>query len=235
MEYFASLGLSIAALAVSAFLAFRHNRLAEGGNHLPLILGDFKTSRSPEWLPAQEYILGELAGEHPVGRGWRDLPPDARAHVDTVGIFYDDLGKQVAHGWIDQDVVIGSYGMPIVYLWDALAPYVYEERRAHMPNFWVYFEDLAVRTAERPPDMVYRKLGLRSRPPGHGAGTASSAEQLAETPRQDPLIKRAGEITPFAPAHDSQIPATPSGGRGGRHDMAPVRRWGARPLFKRQG
>ncbi|MBO0805035.1 MAG: hypothetical protein J2P25_18415 [Nocardiopsaceae bacterium] len=193
MEYLASLVLSIAALAVSAFLAYKHNRLTESGNHLPLVLSDFKTSRRPEWLPAQEYILGKLASEHPVGRSWRDLPPDARAHVDTVGIFYDDLGKQVAHGWIDQDVVIGSYGMPIVYLWDTLAPYVYEERRAHMPNFWVYFEDLAVRAAERPPDMVYRKLGLRSRPPRHGAVAPGSAEQLTGTSRHSGNTQRSGQ------------------------------------------
>jgi hypothetical protein len=59
----------------------------------------------------------------------------------------------------------GIRGLPIVRLWDALAPYVYEERRAHKLHFWVYFEDLAVRTAEITPEVVYAEIGLRRRPP----------------------------------------------------------------------
>jgi hypothetical protein len=169
------------ALVVSVVLTVRQIRLARGGNHLPVIMGEFKASRGEKWLPAYEYVMTELAAAHSPECGWRGLPPAARAHVDTVGIFFDDLGKQVAHGMIDQDVVIGSYGMPVVYLWDVLAPYVYEERRARFPNFWSYFEDLAARTAERPPEIVYRKLGLRRRGPGAGP---------AQVPAEDPGSRR---------------------------------------------
>jgi hypothetical protein len=66
---------------------------------------------------------------------------------------------------IDQSLVIGAYGTNIVRLWDALAPHVYTERREHGLHFWIYFEDLAARTAATNPDIVYADLRLRSRPP----------------------------------------------------------------------
>lgn len=164
MENFA---FALAALFISVIalvLTVWQIRVARGANHLPVVLDAFKASRSPEWFEAQEYILNKLPGEHAAGCAWRDLPQQARDQVNTIGLFYDDIGKLVAHHVIRQDLVIGSYGDPIVYLWDALAPYVYAER-AYIPGFWVYFEDLAARTASRPPRAVYAKLRLRPRPP----------------------------------------------------------------------
>jgi hypothetical protein len=157
--------VSVAALVVSSLIAARQVRLAAGGNHLPVVLEAFQQTRSPAWLEAQEYVLNDLAA-HPADHGHRGLPEHVRRHTTTIGLFYDDLGKTVAHGMIDQRLVIGGYGTTIVRLWDALAPYVYAERRLHGLHFWVYFEDLAVRTAATTPEAVYRALGLRSRPPG---------------------------------------------------------------------
>ncbi|RBQ15584.1 hypothetical protein DP939_35005 [Spongiactinospora rosea] len=163
----ATLAVSLTALAISVFLTLRQIRLASGGLHLPVVLETFLHSRNPAWFKAQEYVLTMLAHEYQAERGWRGLPEQARAQVNTIGLFYDDLGKLVAHGMIDQRLVIGSYGTNIVRLWDALAPYVYTERHNHAPlHFWIYFEDLAARTAATPPETVYAGLGLRSRPPG---------------------------------------------------------------------
>jgi hypothetical protein len=158
--------VSLAALG----LAVRQNRLAGGANHLPVVLEAFQHSRGSAWLEAQEYVLTRLADECPIESGYSQLPPSARSHVNTIGLFYDDLGKLVAHGMIGEDLVIGSYGMPIVWLWDALAPYAYAERRLHGLDFWVYFEDLAERTASTTPAAVYARLALRSRPPRAQAG-----------------------------------------------------------------
>jgi hypothetical protein len=159
---------SIVALLISVValvLTLLQIRVARGGNHLPVVLEAFKESRTPEWFRAQEYILGELARDYDVDCGWRGLPEPARAHVNTIGLFYDDLGKLAAHDLIDEDLIIGSYGETITRLWDALAPYIYEERRAYMPHHWTYFEDLAARAARRGPEVVYAELGLRRRPP----------------------------------------------------------------------
>jgi hypothetical protein len=162
---FAALAISLVALVVSILLTVRQIRLASGGNHLPVVLDAFRHTRSAAWLDAENYVLTELTDEHAAGCGYRDLPAPARTHAGTIGLFYDDLGKLVAHGMIHQSLVIGSYGTNIVRLWDALAPYVYAERRARGLHFWIYFEDLAARTAATPPDRVYADLHLRSRSP----------------------------------------------------------------------
>ena len=172
MDVTTAVALVLQAVSLAALgLAVRQNTLAGGANHLPVVLEAFQHSRSTAWLEAQEYVLTRLADECPIEGGYSQMTPSARAHVNTIGLFYDDLGKLIAHGMIRQDLVIGSYGTPIVWLWDALAPYVYAERRLRGFAFWVYFEDLAERTAATTPDSVYVKLGLRSRPPRAQAGS----------------------------------------------------------------
>ncbi|WP_433075006.1 DUF4760 domain-containing protein [Dactylosporangium sp. CA-052675] len=161
----ATLAISLTALVISMLLTLRQLRVASGGNHLPVVLNAFRETRDAAWFEAEEYVLTDLAGEHAYRGGLRGLPEPARTHANTIGLFYDDLGKLVAHGMIEQSLVIGAYGTNIVRLWDALAPYVYAERRNHGLHFWIYFEDLAARTAARHPETVYAALGLRSRPP----------------------------------------------------------------------
>lgn len=158
-----TLVVSLAALVVSAIVGVRQIRLSDGGNQLPVVLDAFRESRGPGWLPAHEYVLNTLPVQHSPEHGYRGLPDDARAHADTVGLFYDDLGKLIAHGVIDKNLVIGAYGPTIVRLWDALAPVVYAERRLYGLHFWIYFEHLAVLTAQADMNRVYRKL--RARPP----------------------------------------------------------------------
>lgn len=155
-------------------LTSRQLRLASGGNHLPVVLEAFKETRNPQWFSAQEYVLTELAKQHDPDCGHRGLPENALIHANTIGLFYDDLGKLVAHGVIDQSLVIGSYGTNIVRLWDALAPYVYTERRKYGLHSWIYFEDLAARTAATHPEVVYASLRLRSRPPQSEAPGAAT-------------------------------------------------------------
>jgi hypothetical protein len=161
----ATMAISLSALVISILLNLRQLRLASGGNHLPVVIDAFKETRSAAWFEAQEYVLTELAKEHGTDFGHRGLPEQARAHANTIGLFYDDLGKLVAYDMIDERLVIGSYGTNIVRLWDALAPYVYTERHKHGLHFWIFFEDLAARTAATHPEVVYADLRMRSRPP----------------------------------------------------------------------
>ena len=176
MDATTAVTVALQAISLTAVgLTLRQVRLARHANHLPVVLEAFQHTRSAAWLDAQEYILTKLAEEHAADGGYRGLPLAARTHANTIGLFYDDLGKLVAHGMVDQTLVIGAYGTPIVLLWDALAPYVYAERQAHRMSFWVYFEDLAARTAETPPTQVYAKLGLRQRPPRLGSDAAEGA------------------------------------------------------------
>lgn len=165
LQNFITLAISVVALTTTMFLTLRQIRLATFANHLPVVLEAFKETRGEAWLDAEDYVLNRLASEHPADGGWHNLPEPARSHVTKIALFYDDLGKVVAHGVINQSLVIGSYGTNIVLLWDALAPYVYSDRHAHGTHSWVYFEDLAVRTASTHPQEVYRSLGLKYRRP----------------------------------------------------------------------
>lgn len=180
----AAMMISLVALVVSVLLTLRQIRLSNGGNHLPVILEAFKLAHDPDstYLHAEKYLLNDLAREHSPDRGITELPATARSYALTIGMFFDDLGKVVAHGIVHQDIVVGSFGSGIIRMWDALAPYVYRQRLTHANNFWIYFEDLAVRASARPSADVYVALGLRRRPPrqepgasGQRPGTAPSA------------------------------------------------------------
>ncbi|MGP4050013.1 DUF4760 domain-containing protein [Streptomyces sp. 2A115] len=78
---------------------------------------------------------------------------------DVSVVFYDDVGKLVAFGVVDERLVIGSHGLNIVSMWDALAPYIYRERVLSTPAM-LYFEDLAARAKTRPMATVHAQLGL---------------------------------------------------------------------------
>jgi hypothetical protein len=154
-------------ISLGAFLlSLRQFRVSSLSRPMPVVLNAFRESRDPEWFAAQEYVLTRLAVEFPEPVDVRGLPPRARAQVSAVGQFYDDLGKLVAHRMISQDLVIGAYGGAVTPLWDAVAPYVTGERTRYGLDYWVYFEDLAVRAEARPPRVVYARLRLRKRGPG---------------------------------------------------------------------
>lgn len=174
----AAVAISVAALMMSVLLTRRQIRVATGANHVPVVVTAFQQTRSTAWFEAQEYILHSLAKEHAPDRGHRGLPLPARAHANVIGLFYDDLGKLVAHGVVDEKLIIGAYGTTIVRLWDVLAPYVYAERQAHGLYFWIYFEDLAARTADMSPSVLY--ASMRRRPPGDlSRGTSAPCHDVA--------------------------------------------------------
>ncbi|MER6471540.1 DUF4760 domain-containing protein [Streptomyces collinus] len=166
----ASLVIALTALGVSVFLARQQIRLATGGNHLPVVLNSFKETRSQEFFEAHEFVLSVLPVEHQAELGYRQLPEPAKTHVRTVGLFYDDLGKLVAHDVISERLVIGSYGTAITRAWEALGPYVYRERERNRSNFWVYLEDLAARIDALPSRVVHAELGLKKLPPVNPPG-----------------------------------------------------------------
>jgi len=155
---------------VALLLTLRQIRLSNGGNHLPVILEAFKVAHAPDspCLGAEKYLLNDLARQYPDDCSVTELSGPAYSHALFIGMFFDDLGKAVAHGMIHEDVVLGSFGPGVVPIWDALAPYVYRQREVSSSNFWIYFEDLAARATTRPSSDIYKALGLRSRQPRRG-------------------------------------------------------------------
>ncbi|WP_131803738.1 hypothetical protein [Pseudofrankia sp. BMG5.36] len=159
---FAAVVISLAALLASVLTARQQSRFSHGANIIPIIVEAFRETRQPEFTEARLYIYGRLSLEHDPASGILALPPDIVQYIQLVGIFYDDLGKLVAHKIIDGDLVIGSYGTGVTQTWAVLKPYIENERVRCRTNTFVYFEDLAIRISEREPADVYKRLGMRS-------------------------------------------------------------------------
>lgn len=153
--------ISATSLAVSGVLAVRQNRTASAGYSLPVVLEIFDQFRSEEFFEARQYVFHDLNKDFERPMAYTDLPPDVRTKVRIVGGRYDDLGKLVAHGVVGEELIIGSSGTAIRRVWEAVAPFVYEERRKTGALTWAYLEDLAERALRNPPQAIYTKLGLR--------------------------------------------------------------------------
>ncbi|MFF3246516.1 hypothetical protein ACFYWY_22930 [Streptomyces sp. NPDC002870] len=157
--------VSVLALVISAMLARRQLLSSRNANVLAMILEGFKDTRGDDYLQAVEYVLYRLATEHQPPVPYMDLPQGPKKYVQRVGLFYNHLGKLVAHGIVDESLIIGSYGRSLLRAWTVLAPYVYLEREARRRHVMPYFEDLAWRVSVKPPEDVYRELGLHVLPP----------------------------------------------------------------------
>lgn len=159
-----ALALSAVALVTSVVTARRQLLLAHNSNVLPVIIEMFKDTRQAEFQKAIEYVGNRLAAEHGPDNGYRNLPPEPKGHIRRIGLFYDDVGKLVAHDVVDERLVIGAYGSNVVRMWEVLAPYVYSERRRGAKSM-LYFEDLAARAKATSMEEVHAAIGLNRYPP----------------------------------------------------------------------
>ncbi|MET9151706.1 hypothetical protein ABZX82_10620 [Streptomyces griseoflavus] len=159
-----ALVISVVSLVASSVVSARQLQLAHNSNLLPVVVELFRETRQPHFSRAIEYISLELAREHSPEFGYRRLPEEPLRHVRCVSLFYDDVGKLVAHGVVDERLIIGSYGPNIVNMWSVLAPYIYREREL-TTKAMIYFEDLAYRARARPQARVHAELGLQISPP----------------------------------------------------------------------
>jgi hypothetical protein len=169
-----TIAISIISLAVSGTLALRQMRTATDGYALPVVLNVFSQFRTQEFFDAQQYVFHQLNREFEEPTAYTELPLEARSQVRAVAGLYDDLGKLVAHGIVREELVIGSNGTQARRIWEAVEPFVLEERRKRKSNLWIYLEDLAYRSTRTPPASIYAKLKLhryeKPEPRDRGAG-----------------------------------------------------------------
>jgi len=161
-----ALVISVAAFVTSIYVARRQLKLTQDSNVLPIIIDAFKETRTLQFSQSIEFVRDKLSVDYSSEDGYRNLPEQAKAHIRRVGLFYDDIGKLVAHQIVDEQLVIGAYGSAVVKMWDRMAPFVYAERQRHDNLTMAYFEDLASRAYETTMQDVHRGIHLRRRPPG---------------------------------------------------------------------
>jgi hypothetical protein len=174
------IAISVVSLAVSGVLALRQMRTATDGYALPVVLNVFSQFRSHEYFEAQQYVWYQLNRDFEQPIAYTELPLAARSKVRTVAGLYDDLGKLVAHGIIREELIIGSNGVAARRIWEAVQPFVLEERRKRKSNLWIYLEDLAYRTTRTPPATIHAKLKLHRYPAPPAEPEASDKGQETE-------------------------------------------------------
>ncbi len=144
------LATSLAAVGISSTLVIRQTRFQRHANQVPVAVSLGQEYRSDDFQLAQDYVLNALATAHEASSGVTGLPAEARRRVLRVTTFYTGLGGLVFFDIAEEEFVVGFIGNRIKGAWDALEPYILQERiLMKNPDFLVFFEDLVCRTRER--------------------------------------------------------------------------------------
>lgn len=152
-----TLVLSVLALVVSVFVAWRQQRVSKQANSLPILVDMFQEWRTEGQKLHREYVYERLREECSPRLGYDDLPTQAKLHVKEVSNFLDNLGLLVYRGIVDEELVIAYLGGSVLELWGVLAPYIREEQKKYWP-FQTHFEHLASRCSRKDPKEIWGKL-----------------------------------------------------------------------------
>ncbi|MCZ2807590.1 hypothetical protein O2W18_20990 [Modestobacter sp. VKM Ac-2983] len=157
--------ISLIALAVSVLSSRRALRATRASHSLTVVTDVLDRLHEPQYADAVKKVRegGFLEGIDPDG-GYDAMPGDKRALALWLTEYFDDLGKLVAYGVIDEDLVLGSYGNSIDRSWTTLRGFIYAQRRFNGTQFNSYFEHLAQLARKRPPAIIHKKLGLLKDP-----------------------------------------------------------------------
>jgi hypothetical protein len=96
-------------------------------NLLPVALDFFREARTPEWFFVRDWVIKHLAAECSPDLGVSGLPEPAREHVRKLGFFYDNLGVFAAYRVVEEDLVLGFFGVGMNEVWAIVYPYSHRE------------------------------------------------------------------------------------------------------------
>ena len=106
--------------------------------------------------------MNVLPAEHDPSLGVTRLPEKARMRVLRVIAFFTGLGGLVFFDIVDEEFVVGLFGGRALKAWDALEPYIIQERTLESnPDFLVFFEDIVCRIHERGPAVDAYRFKLK--------------------------------------------------------------------------
>jgi hypothetical protein len=153
--------VSVLIAVVALVYSVQQVHLMRRQNLLPVALDFFREARTPDWFVARDWIINHLAIEHSPDLGVSGLPESAREHVRKVGFFYDNLGVFVAYRVVEEDLVLGFFGVGMNEVWAIICPYIHREEEIRQMRYMAFFSDLVVRFSQHSPADIYRKRGLR--------------------------------------------------------------------------
>jgi hypothetical protein len=125
-----ALAVSILALLVSILLTTRQIRLLRDANHIPAIVNLLSEFKDPELHQDYRYVTQQLRTEHQPQLGLSGLPEPARSSVIRVAYYFNTFAFLVGFGIIDERrLFMTGVGDRIIAVWDAIRPYVEQERK----------------------------------------------------------------------------------------------------------
>ena len=145
--------LALVAIVVSLFVARSQNSLARREQLFPVVGELLSEFRASEFKRRLVYIETQLSLDCPPDtRGSYTMTHSAFETIRPAMSYFNNIGLLVFHKTVAPETVSSLMGGSIVNAWQVLAPYIYSERhrRGDDPNYYGYFEHLAV---------VVRELG----------------------------------------------------------------------------
>jgi hypothetical protein len=158
--------IAAAALLTSSLIAVRQAALMFRANHIPVYIELFSQLRSLEFNDHRNFIIHRLGQEHVAADvGISGLPPEARAAIYDVGGLYTEIATLRLLGAVDRRVD-SLLQLRLVRTWEALAPFVYEERRrlGVSSMFWRAFEEFAADASRLPEGSINTLIEQHRRP-----------------------------------------------------------------------
>jgi hypothetical protein len=142
--------ISLGAVGISALLVVRQIRFQRHANEVPIAITIGQEYRTAEFQQAFNYVTKTLAEDHHVGLGLTNLLADSGDYALRVARFFTWLSGLVFFDIVDEELIVGLLGSPINRSWEALEPYILQERVAQgYPDAYVFYEDLVCRIRER--------------------------------------------------------------------------------------
>jgi hypothetical protein len=173
------LAISLITVGISTVLVARQIRFQRHANQVPVVISLGQEYRSDDFQRAQDYVVNTLRSEHDPSSGISGLPDQARHDVRQVSTFFTNLGTLVFLGMIDEEFAIGFLGYRARNDWEALEPYIVQERQlTNNPDLLVFFEDLVCRVRENGPVIdAYPSRLKRVTPPGLSVASVNEEQK----------------------------------------------------------
>ncbi len=146
--------LVISATAIAAIVQLRH---AHGSNQIAALNELRETAERPEFRAANHFVSTELAEKmkDPEFR-YQVKNRSARTaenatlidYATYLGNFYESMAMLIRQGFLDQELTLEIWNLPIVRTWNALLAVTAINRRAVGRVLWENFEYLTVRSQD---------------------------------------------------------------------------------------
>jgi hypothetical protein len=151
---------SCLAIVISIAFSLRQVNLTHRANQLPIVVQLFADMRSYGFVAKEMAIWREAPSIGP-GVAVSQLPEPLREQVYTVGLFYSTVAYLVVLNAVDDQLATLPVHYRAVRTWDAIMPFVLEERAQFNSLHWTVLEAFILRLKEADIDGGVRKLHRR--------------------------------------------------------------------------